>query len=74
MSKPKCDEFSNKHCSSSDCPHIQYDMISERCGEDIAEDCGYTRTPCSKCWYYNRTSCNDCLMRGTDVCAERKGK
>lgn len=74
MEKVKCERFCNGHCSSSDCPNIQYDMVNDKWGYGIAEDIGLERVRCSECCYNdNHCTCNDCYFQGGKDCLKFGG-
>lgn len=65
----KCDMFCNYHCSTDDCPNIQYDSVEQYWGFGIAADIGLHRIRCRDCIYYDkRCSCGDCYFYDTMEC------
>lgn len=65
------DCFCNYHCSTNDCPNIQYDMADDKWGYGIADDMGLERQSCKTCGY-ETYECKDCFDNGTDRCPNRQ--
>lgn len=63
--------FANYHCSTMDCPNIQYDAVDEQWGYGIADDCGMERIKCKDC-YYNSGQCEDCYFYSFDEEARKE--
>lgn len=68
----KCEHFCNYHCSTSDCPNIQYEAANEYWGYGIADDMGLERIRCSECQYADKhRTCEDCYFKGSPECPEK---
>lgn len=67
----KCEQFCNYHCSTDDCPNIQYDAADQYWGFGIADDIGLERIKCRDCLYADkRCTCEDCYFMGSEECPE----
>jgi len=65
--------FTNGWCCTDRCPNAQYDMIDDRWGIGIADDCGLERIKCKDC-IYESGDCRDCLWQDTDKCTGERDK
>lgn len=64
-----CENFCNYHCSTNDCPNIQYEAVENNYGYGIADDIGLERVTCKNCNYNTKyCTCEDCFFLGSDKC------
>ena len=67
----KCDKFCNWHCSTMDCPNVQYSYVFNAMPYDPG-DVGMTRIKCKDCKYNNdHCTCDDCYFQDTKECPKK---